>query len=136
MSFRERSAWMMGALMLLAGLAYAWLSRYEGEPVMGLFLVAAVAMAVLSIAVQVALAISTPKEARAPADERERLVIDRAGRWGGLLLAVCILLAAVAFMQDGRAEAGNVLFHRAILAVIAAQFVQYALQIFYLRRVA
>ena len=136
MAFREKSAWIMGAIMLLTGVFYFLISGHPGEPVQGVFSFYVAVVVVLSVVAQSVLAIALPKEARAPADERERLVIDRAGRWAGAALTALVLIAALSFTSDARDTAGNVLFHNVILAIIAAQTINYGLQIFYLRRAA
>jgi hypothetical protein len=87
MSFREKSAWVMGAIMLATGVFYVQLVAGAPQaPVIGPLLPYVLAVVVFSIVAQVGLAIASPKEANAPADERERSAIDRAGNWSGMVL--------------------------------------------------
>lgn len=132
MSFREKSTWVMTAVMLLSGLFYMMSALpYPGSPVMETVVPYVLLVIVLSVAGQVVLAIRSPDEARAPLDERERLVVDRAGYWGGVILAAAIVLAGIAYVV---APNGNMLFHHAVLALIVAQIAQYIMQIALLRR--
>jgi len=84
-----------------------------------------------SIALQVVLAISSPREANEPADERERLVAQRSGSWSGLVLATCVVAALGHFLVRGD---GSMLFHLVMGSLIVSQIAEYALQIFLSRR--
>jgi hypothetical protein len=93
MSFREKSAWVMAALMSGAGLYYLSLvyaaSQAIGETAPPIVVFVFVALVIVgSVVVQIILAVASPKEASAPADERERTVEHRAGNWSGLVLGV------------------------------------------------
>jgi len=135
MSFREKSAWGMAALLAAAGLYYLWI-LVAASQAMGATAPAAIAIlftllvVVGSIAVQVVLAISSPKEASAPADERERLVTFRAGHWSGLLFVTWTVLALGFFLVRGD---GNMLFHLILGGLIVSQTAEYALEIMLLR---
>ena len=137
MSFREKSAWVMAALMTLAGLYYLNLvvgaSRALGAPAppVGIFIAYAVLVVIASVAAQVALALSAPKEANVPADERERPALQRAGNWSGLVLGGCAATALLYYLQHGN---GNLLFHTVLGSLIVAQIAEYAFQIALLRR--
>lgn len=136
MSFREKSAWFMAALMIATGLYYGW-SVAEASRAIGATAPATIAIAyaiwvvIGSIVVQVALAISSPKEANAPADERERLVEQKAGSWSGVILATGAMLALGHFLVRGD---GNLLFHLVMGSLIVAQIANYALEIRFIRR--
>lgn len=137
MSFREKSAWVMGALMTAAGLYYLSLAlqvaRVTGQTPPPLEIVAPYLFWVVvgSIVVQTVLAILTPKEADAPADERERPLLDRAGHWSGYVLAVGALAGLWNFMVHGD---GQLMFHIVVGALIVSQIAEYAFQIVLLRR--
>jgi len=134
MSFREKSAWAMGAVMILTGLL--WFLHMDwavnGDHV-HIFDIAhfVIAVVVLSIIVQVVLAITNRGEARKPADERERIAIDRAGNWSGIVLAFGVISAAgnYLFWQDG-----NLLLQWIVGALIVAQTADYAFQVYLFRR--
>lgn len=132
MSFRERSAWVMAAIMLVSGLFYARSSLpYPGSPVQETVLPYILLLVILSIVAQTVLALRSPREANSPADEREQRVIEKAGNWSGIVLVVGIVLAGGAYIA---APHGNMLFHHLMFALIAAQLAQYAFQITLLRR--
>ena len=137
MSFREKSAWFMGALMTIAGLYYLHLALQASNALGGTAPpVAAVApyvclVVVGSIVIQTILAVLTPKEANAPADERERPLLDRAGHWSGYVLAVGALAGLWNFMVHGD---GQLMFHIVVGALIVSQIAEYAFQIVLLRR--
>jgi hypothetical protein len=134
MSFREKSAWVMGALILVSGLFYVRLmlatSGYATSPV-AIFVPYTIAVIVGSIIVQVVLAVLSPKEASASADERERVVLDKSGHWSGIVLAFGAVGGALHYMWNG---AGDQLFHAVILSLSVSQLAEYACQIFLFRR--
>lgn len=97
MSFREKSAWISLLSMLGIYGFYYWSvlrSRPQGGQVqssnlLGTIIALVVVQAVLTIAV----AIFAPKDAQAPADERDRLIGLRATRFAYAALATSIALA-------------------------------------------
>jgi hypothetical protein len=139
MSFREKSAWVMAALMTLAGLFYldlvvgASLRLGAPAPPVGIFVAYVVLVVIGSVVVQTALALSAPKEASAPADERERPLLQRAGNWSGTVLAVGAVGALLHYLQHGN---GNLLFHTLLGSLIVSQIAEYVFQIALLRRAA
>ena len=139
MSFREKSAWVMAVLMSLAGLYYLNLvvgaSRELGAPPppVGIFIAYVVVVVIVSVAAQVGLAVSAPKEANAPADERERPALQRAGNWSGLVLAAGAVASLLHYLQHGD---GNLLFHTVLGSLIVSQIAEYVFQIALLRRSA
>jgi hypothetical protein len=132
MSFREKSAWTMFLVMLVTGLFYAWLvSNGPAAPVIGPLVPYVLMVIILSVAVQIALTIFSPREAQAAADEREKLVIWRAGHLSGIILAIGLLLSGGVYVIH---PFGNMLFHHMLGALIVAQISEYLLQIYFLRR--
>ncbi|HTN15646.1 MAG TPA: hypothetical protein VL094_12660 [Sphingomonadaceae bacterium] len=136
MSFREKSAWAMGAVMLVTGAVYlrVMLALPADLPVRAqiLPLMLWVLLVIgLSILVQVPLTVMERKAARQPADEREQLAIARAGRWSGVVMSVAAVSGALLYLAHGN---GNMLFYSVIMALILAQFADYALQIWFFRR--
>lgn len=134
MSFREKIAWLM--LVLLGGAALWYLAVLHGlgggaPPAIGTLLQVAGLLTIGSIIGSVVLAILARDEAQAPADERERLVALKAGRAAHLTL-ICGVLAALGwFALFG---SGLRLFHFVFASLIVAQTVDYAAQVFLLRR--
>jgi uncharacterized membrane protein (DUF485 family) len=132
MSFREKSAWVMGAIMLATGLWYASLVAHAPQaPVIGPLIPYVLAVVVLSVVAQTVLAIASPKEANAPADEREKIAIDRAGHWSGVVLGVLAISACLTYVA---LPSGGMLFHHVIGALIVAQLAEYVFQIVLFRR--
>lgn len=135
MSFREKSAWAMALVTGIAGLWYlntlVALGADATPAPLGLLIRYVIVIVVASVAAQVTLAILTPTEAEAPADERERLVLDRAGSQAGDVLAFGLLVSLGWFLME---RDGNLLFHMAFFSLIVAQTVQYLLQAVRLRR--
>ena len=132
MSFKEKSAWVMGAIMLATGLWYTQLvAAAPDAPVVGPLIPYVLAVIVLSIVAQVALAILSPREADAPADERERAVIDRAGNWSGMVLGFGVITAVI--MHIG-GWTPTLLVHAIVGALIVSTLVEYGLQIYFFRR--
>lgn len=132
MSFREKSAWTMAAVMLVAGIFYAWLVSHGAEaPVMGPLIPYVLLVIVLSVAVQIVLAIASPREAQAAADEREKQIIWRAGHLSGVVLTIGVIASGAVYVLH---PFGNMLFHHMLGALIVAQIAEYLLQIYYLRR--
>lgn len=136
MSFREKSAWAMGAVMVLTGLVYLRLvllipADAPAIAHLGPLIPYVIAVIIASIAVQAALAALAPKEAARPADERERIAIDRAGHWSGFVLGVAVVGGALNFLFFGN---GNWLFLWVIGGMIVAQIAEYAFQIWLFRR--
>lgn len=136
MSFREKSAWGMGALMLVTGFWYLTLvlSIPLDAPAvaqLGAALPWVLAVIIGSIAIQVLLAVFNLRDAQQPADERERLAIDRAGHWSGYVLAVGVVVGAIHYLGYGE---GNRLLQFVIGSMIAAQFAEYVFQVVLFRR--
>ena len=136
MSFREKSAWLMALLMTGAGLYYLYLVRGASQA-LGATAPPAVVIAFVLLLVngaivgQTVLALLLRKEAAAPADERERLIQQRAGSWSGLVLATLAVVSLGHFMIWGD---GNMLFHLVLASLIVAQIAEYAFQILFFRR--
>lgn len=134
MSFKEKSAWVMGAIMLATGIWYAQLVAAAPQaPVIGPLIPYVLAVIVLSIIAQTVLALLSPKEANAPADERERPAIDLAGHWSGVVLGVLAIASCINYIV---VPDGTMLFHHIIGAVIVSQLSEYVFQIIFFRRAA
>jgi hypothetical protein len=94
MSFREKSAWITFFIVLIfTGLWFRHMVRVEflhvrdDNPLAWFFWTVA-ALIVLEIGLHIAVAIQSPREARTPKDERERLIDMKASR-----VAFYVLLA-------------------------------------------
>lgn len=138
MSFREKTAWAMMTVLIVGGLYYFNLvmkvSQAMGStsaPVMGFVIAYVVLIVVASVVLMIAIGITSPREAEAPADERERLIEDRAGHIAGSILGFGVFAAMLHYMWRGD---GNLMFHIAFGSLMVSQIAEYALQIWLLRR--
>ncbi|KCZ85455.1 hypothetical protein HAD_07220 [Hyphomonas adhaerens MHS-3] len=138
MSFREKTAWGMGLVLILAGIWYfkrvIGLSEALGETAAPniRFVIGYIVLIVLaSILANILIASTSGKEADAPVDERERAILDKAGHWSGVVLAIG---AVAGLWQFGWNNDGNMLFHIVFGALMASQVAEYAFQIFMFRR--
>jgi hypothetical protein len=97
MSFREKSAWISMLSMLAIYGFYFWSVIHAGPQVGGFhfggLLETIVALVVVQTVLTVAVAIFTPREAKAPRDEREKLIELRAMRVAYSGLATSVALA-------------------------------------------
>lgn len=131
MSFREKSAWVMALLLLGVGAFYVKLVAVDGVSPAVASIPFVLFTIVLSIIGQVVLAISSPKEAASPADEREQIVIHRAGHFSSYVLVVGVLVGLGQFMVTGD---GKGMFHTVLTCLILSQVAEYGAQILMLRR--
>jgi hypothetical protein len=136
--FREKTAWAMAAI--LAGGAAFYLnmvisaSRALGQtapPIVGFVIAYVVVIVIASVILMTALAATSPREANAPADERERVIADKAGNWSGYVMVVPALGALWHYAVNGN---GNMLFHLVFLSLMLGQIAEYAFQIILYRR--
>ena len=72
-----------------------------------------------------------PKEASAPADERERPILDKAGSWSGTVLGVGCVASILHYLQHG---SGDLLFHTIFLSLILSSLAEFAFQLWLFRR--
>lgn len=137
MAFREQSAWWMVAVWsavlgwyLWAMAPWQWTLATVSAPwkpvlwVTGMLIVA-------SIVVQTVLAVRRPDEANAPADERERAILDRAGRWSGTVLSFLAVMSLLHYFQHGH---GDLLFHTLFLSLILSEMADQLGQVLLYRR--
>jgi hypothetical protein len=96
MSFREKSAWISALSMLGIYGFYFWsvfTHRTKGDGSHAGLLETIIAVVVLQVVLTVAVAIFSPKEAKAPRDEREKLIELRSMRVAYAGLATSVALA-------------------------------------------
>lgn len=138
MSFREKTAWSMSVILTGAGLFYfdkvVRISHAIGQtapPLIGLVIAYVILVVIASVVVMSALALSAVREADAPADEREKIITDKAGNWSGYVLAVP---AVSALLHYSVTMDGNMLFHVVFLSFMLSQIAEYVFQIILYRR--
>ena len=130
MSFRERSAWVMGCTLILIGGFYLKLVIGDGVPPSFAAVPFVLGTIVVSIAAQVVLAVMSPREASSPVDERERLVIQKATHFSSYVLASGVVVGLGMFMTS---QDGMKMFHIVLTSLILGQIADYGAQIFLLR---
>ena len=133
MSARELTAW---AMVLLSGAIgasclLAILDAGLGAPPQPAVLAAGSAAIAGAIALEILLSIFLPRQSGAAPDERERMIIARAGHWSGLVFLFGVLpaLGHYALHRDG-----NVMFNVIVLSLCVAALVEYGAQIILFRR--
>lgn len=133
MAVREIAAWVMVALFGVVG-AFCLASILNvglAAPPQKFAILAAVVTVMGVVVLEVVLAIFFPRQAGAPPDERERLVVARAGHWAGLAFLFGVLPALGHYVVHGN---GNIMFHVIVLSVFASGVVEYGAQIILFRR--
>ena len=131
MSFQVKSAWVMALLLTGAGAVYFAAvrdaSRALGTTAPAVVVVGFVLLVVVgSLVTHLLLALAFPRQASAPTDERDRQLLHRAGHASSYVLAVGVMLSLGHYLVRGD---GNMLFHLTVASLIAAQIVEYGLQI-------
>jgi hypothetical protein len=128
MSFREKSAWI--SLVLIALLLMAFL--FNVGRTFHLQLGILVLFVVLEIVLHIAIAIQSPRDARAPKDERERLIDLRATHIAFYVLLSGALLSAFSGFHLGfdRFAVSQCVFY----TVVIAELVKFASQVIFFRR--
>lgn len=138
-SFREKSALAMLILWLLVTAFYIvemepwnW-SMHRIHAPMKPLVVTTIAIIIGSIIVQAVLAARDPKEASAPADERERPILHQASAWSGTVLAIGCVASILHYLQHG---SGDLLFHTIFLSLILSAMSEFVFQLWLFRRSA
>ncbi|MBD1387913.1 hypothetical protein IC617_00585 [Neiella sp. HB171785] len=138
MSFQEKSAWVMLVALSCSVIFYVVslfnLTINSGalpSPSAPALLGLAIVTVVIAIAGHIIAAVLNPKEANAPADERERLIVQKAGHLSSHVLAVGVVLALLSFLliQDGQ-----ILFYGCFASLVLSHLAEYALHIVFNRR--
>ena len=131
MAFREKSAWVMAIVLLAVGAFYVELVTVDGVPAAAAGVPFVIFTIVLSVAAQVVLAVTSPKDASSPADERERMIIDKAAHFSSYVLVIGVLVGLGQFMLSAD---GALLFHVVLTCLILSQLAEYASQIVLFRK--
>ncbi|MDX1383256.1 MAG: hypothetical protein R3190_06395 [Thermoanaerobaculia bacterium] len=130
MSFREKSAWIsLGAFAVVGAVYFLYVQR-SLQPARG-FLLCILAFVAIEVAGHVMIALRSPRDARAPKDERERLIELRALRLGAYVYVVGSFVAVHTLHHGADAIAvGN----GVLLAFLVAELVNYGARITFHRR--
>jgi hypothetical protein len=135
MSFREKSAWI--SMLSMSGIYgfYFWSVIHAGPQVGGFhfggLLATVIALVVVQVVLTVAVAIFTPQEAKAPRDERDKLIELRAMRvaYAGLATSVALACFFGAFNPPIVFNTNSLLF-----ILVTAEIMRSACQIIQYRR--
>jgi predicted RND superfamily exporter protein len=136
MSFREKSAWIalvtyglvFGVYFFL--LSQAWDDRYGQGLSIGLLVAAVVGLVVIAAALTIVAAVLNPKEANAPADERETLIDLKAERIASYTLSTGVVLLIGALLLGWN---GYLVANLLLAAMVIAELVKAGAQIAYFR---
>jgi hypothetical protein len=135
MSFREKSAWI--SMLSMSGIYgfYFWSVIHAGPQArsfhFGGLLATVIALVVVQVVLTVAVAIFTPREAKAPRDERDKLIELRAMRvaYAGLATSVALACFFGAFNPPIVFNTNSLLF-----ILVTAEIMRSACQIIQYRR--
>ena len=134
MSFREKSAWISFVVIITFGLL--WLLNVIGVEFYGLhqhpmkvFFVMLVALVAAEVGLHIAIALQSPREARTPKDERERLIDLKASRVGFYVLMVgaWASIATMHLPNSNRFTMAQAMMGSIIIATLTRFAVQIAL---------
>ena len=152
MSFREKSAWIsLVTTLAIWGFYFVRVAgeiaggRPDGGELMGLFVGAVVLSIVLEVVLAIVLAAFTPKDARSPADERERLIGLKATNVAYTVLIIGVVAVALnspfvamadldLFPGDPAGDMALIAANGVLAAVVLAELVRAAGQILLFRR--
>ena len=133
MPFREKSAWIMSATLLVVGLFYFYAvaavwseSGSLAQPMLPLVIAYTVILIVLSVVGHVAIGILAPKDANAPPDERERQIISRSGHYASYAIAIGIVMSLGVYLFSRN---GDLLFYTVFASLMIGQILEYVFQI-------
>ncbi|MEO1079444.1 MAG: hypothetical protein AAFY29_07810 [Pseudomonadota bacterium] len=137
MAFREKSAWIMAAALLLGGVFYfgvvlaSWsASGLLLPPLIPLVVLYTVCLIGIALVGHVVIAALKPKEANMPVDEREKGIFFRAGHYSSHLCALGLLASLGLYLVFRN---GDLLFYTVFASLMLAQLMEYVLQIVFYR---
>jgi len=137
MSFREKSAWIafITYTTVFGGyffyLAQAWDDTYARGLTIGMTIGAVVVLVIVAVVLNVTLALFSPKEANAPADERETLIDLKAERISSYVQSAGVACLIGALLMGWNAILVAVLLQASL---VIAELVKSGAQIIYFRR--
>lgn len=147
MSFREKQAWVSFLVLLIIGGFYFgdltidiiregrdWFENFNRSKFY-IALHALVVFVVAEVVLYLVLFFMSPKDARTPKDEREKLIEWRSAQVAYTVLVVELLLVAIHITHHGYSFGFNFLAGNMIVcAIVVAQLVKFGIRIYYHRR--
>ncbi len=134
MSFREKSAWISAVLItLFLAMFFAPVlgGHLHGIQAMHRFLLAVVTFVALEIILHAVIAIRSPRDARAPKDERERLIALKANRIAYYVLLVGTLSSIFSIHLGAHAHQ---IVGYAFMSIVISELVRFVSIIVFHRR--
>jgi len=137
MSFREKSAWISFVSILIVfgyyftTVARAMLGLRQESNLFAVLVIAIAVLVVLEVVLHIVVAIQSPRDARSPRDERERMFSLKATQIGFYVLIIAALAGIFTMhLGAGRRDVGNAV----LLAIVIAELTKYGAEIVYFRR--
>lgn len=138
MAFREKTAWIMSIALLVGGIFY-WGVVIAGTrelgaampPLIPIIVIYVALLVIISIAGHIGAALTSLKTANAPADEREAQIAAHSTAVSDYIMGIGILMSLGLYLLN---YDGNQLFHLVFGTLMAAQFIQYVMQIILFRQ--
>lgn len=138
MAFREKSAWIMVAALLVSGALYGQavlsLSADLGglvPPTLPLVVAYTIVLVGIAVAGHVVAGISAYREADGAMDERERRIVERAAHLSSYVLGAGVVLALGLYLFT---QQGHLLFYLVFASLMLSNLAEYAVQIMLFRR--
>ncbi len=140
MSFREKSAWITLITLVFVSLLWSahwpWTRPFTLAPdanpiVFHALVLATISFIVIVVVAHVVVAVRAPREASAPADERERLIALKATRIGAYVYAA-LSLSSIFLIHLGANQIGVAYF--VLISFVIAEMVNCIARIVYHRR--
>ena len=137
MTFREKRAWISFVTRFaVAAIYFTQFGLHETGHIehhaVGFFLLLAGAVIVVEVALQIAIVVQSPKEARTPRDEREQLINLKATRFAFYVL-LAGLLVSIAVMHHRGIRVWTIL-NLSFFCLVAAELTRIGSQIVLYRR--
>jgi hypothetical protein len=139
MSFREKSAWVtlisliVVTLLFFLHIPHPYTLRPPPSPfIFHVVMLLIVTFVVIEVVAHVVIAIRSPRDARTPKDERERLIEIRSTAIGAYVYAFLSLGSIFVTIHLGANEIA--IAYLVLFSFVVAEIVNYALRVIYYRR--
>lgn len=138
-SFREKTIWVSAAIMTFMWVWYidaVGASLFDGTVTrggtIGIFIGMTVMVIFLHVASYIVLALTSPKQASQPEDERDRQINQRAESHAAWMLGAGVIMISMLTMYANLSGAAVV--HLLLLLMIGVEVISNGMEIFYYRR--
>lgn len=138
MAFQEKSAWVMALALVLGGAVYFYVvaslsspAGFLAPPLIPAVVGYTILLVLIALVGNVILAVTAPRDAAAPRDERDRVVHQRAASASSAVLAVGVVLALGLYLLTGL---GDALFYAVFASLMLSSLTEYLAVIVLYRR--